>query len=90
MDELMKVLEELFDSTDIEVIDDYFQNSPLVDRAESLCCDQLITVHGDCNWENIKTLRDNGYRVFAGEKDSFGWLTGCVQRIGDTKTFVYG
>ena len=90
MDELIRTLKELFNSTDIEVIEGCFQSSLLVDRAESLCCDQLITGHGDCNWENIKILRSSGYRVFPGEKDSFGWLTGCVQKIGDTRILVYG
>ena len=90
MDELMRTLKELFNSTDIEVIEDCFQSSPFVDRAESLCCDQLITADGGCNWSNIKVLRDYGYRIFAGERDSFGWLTGCVQRKGDNRILVYG
>lgn len=90
MDELMKALKELFSSTDIEVEDGYFQSGELVDRAEGLCCEQLIMASGGCNWTNIKVLRDNGYNVFAGERDSFGWLTGCVQKKGDYRILVYG
>ena len=34
---------------------------------------------GDPDWASIKVLEDKThYRVFAGEKDSFGWLTGCI------------
>ena len=48
----------------------------------------LITFGGGCNLDAIKTLREHGYRVFAGEKDSFGWLTGCIQtKVG---IIVYG
>lgn len=90
MNELMKALDELFNSKDVEVEDGYFKSGEIVDRAEELCCEQLITAKGGCDWENIKILRENGYRVFAGEKDSFGWLTGCVQRNGDNRILVYG
>ncbi len=90
MDELMKVLKELFNSTNIEVKYGYFQGGELVDRAEVLCCEQLITVNGGCNWTNIKVLHENGYNVFAGDKDSFGWLTGCVQKKGDNRILIYG
>lgn len=90
MDELMKALEKLFNCTEIEVENGYFQSGDLVERAEGLCCEQLITANGGCNWANIKTLHNNGYDVFAGEKDSFGWLTGCVQKKGDNRILVYG
>jgi hypothetical protein len=34
---------------------------------------------GDPDWTAIKVLEDRThYKVFAGEKDSFGWLTGCI------------
>lgn len=32
-----------------------------------------------CSW-----FMDNGYRVWAGEEDSFGWLSGCIQKITGT------
>ena len=90
MDELMKALEKLFNAENIETEGKYFQSCELVDHAEDLCDDYLITSNGDCNWSNIEILRNNGYRVFAGEKDSFGWLTGCVQKKGDNRILVYG
>ena len=34
---------------------------------------------GEPDWAAIKGLEEKThYRVFAGEKDSFGWLTGCI------------
>jgi len=49
------------------------------EEAAGLACELLITEGGGCNWGNIRVLRESGFRVFAGEKDSFGWLTGCIQ-----------
>lgn len=41
-----------------------------------------------CHWINHHRLEVHGFPVTCGEKDSFGWLTGCVE----TKhgIFVYG
>lgn len=68
----------------------YFKSSDTLDEVEELCNELLITESGSCNWDNINILRNHGYRVFAGEKDSFGWLTGCIQKIGDQRILVYG
>ena len=57
-------------------------------RMIGLCNDYLIDDDGTCNWRNIETLRQHGYRVYAGEKDSFGWLTGCVEKDG--RILVFG
>lgn len=40
--------------------------------------DVLISSGGRVNYKNKKELENNGYKVFPGEKDSFGWLTGCI------------
>lgn len=39
----------------------------------------LITKEGACRWENHEWLGEKGYSVFCGERDRFGWLTGCIQ-----------
>lgn len=54
-----------------------------------LCCDLLIK-EGHCNWSNIKKLKELGFDVYAGEKDSFGWLTGCVEYPDHERVVVYG
>jgi hypothetical protein len=53
--------------------------SELLVEIVQLCDELLITDDGACNWPNIMYLRHYGYRVYAGEQDSFGWLTGCIE-----------
>ena len=54
----------------------------------SIAAELLISPYGGCNWKNIDTVRNSGFAVFAGEKDSFGWLTGCIST--NKGIFVYG
>lgn len=96
MEELLKILEELYsaqNNSEVYEGDDraYFKTGDVTkEKAEGLCNDLLITENGACNWDNINLLRSNGYSVFAGERDSFGWLTGCVRKNGDSRILVYG
>lgn len=39
----------------------------------------LIDNNGQCAWDNHEILDDFGFHVFPGERDRFGWLTGCIQ-----------
>ena len=44
--------------------------------------DILITNGGQCNWEAMEYVMKNGnFRIYAGEKDSFGWLTGVIEPL---------
>ena len=97
MEELLETLERLYaeqNNAEVHPKDGwtYFKdNNELYQKVISLCCEHLITANGGCNWDNINILRNNGYRVFAGDRDSFGWLTGCVQKNNnDKRTVVYG
>lgn len=96
METLLKALEELYDIQDDSYVfeedgNTYFEcDNEIVYNVENLCAEKLIAKGGLCNWSNIRVLRDNGYRVFAGEKDGFGWLTGCVQKNGDPRILIYG
>jgi hypothetical protein len=95
METLLKVLEKLYSTQGDSGItdedgDSYFNDCDIKEEAEELCNEHLITKFGGCNWDNINILRNNGYLVFAGEKDSFGWLTGCVKKKGDRRVLVYG
>lgn len=56
--------------------DDYDERVKLVIE---LADDELITSEGKCNWRNHAILKGNGFPVTCGEKDSFGWLTGCIE-----------
>ena len=51
----------------------------LVKEAVNLADKVLITNGGKPNFDNINVIRENGFDVFPGEKDSFGWLTGCIR-----------
>lgn len=94
MDELLKVLEQLYAEKDNSYRGRdgscYFVDSELYNNAVALCDDYLITNGGQCNWENIWILRNNGYSVFPGDSDSFGWLTGCVRKNDDFRILVFG
>lgn len=95
MEEFLKVLEKLYSiqgNTEIGKYDgrEYFTECDIVEEAIDLCFEYLITEDGGCDWDNINILRNHGYYVFAGDKDSFGWLTGCVQKKGDRRILVYG
>lgn len=57
----------------------YPQYKDLIHKAIQYADDALITNDGKCDWEAIQMLKDEGYEVFAGEQDRWGWLTGCIQ-----------
>lgn len=93
MEQLLIALEKLYSDQDNIYQEDgwtSFNENKIYNDVVSLCDKYLITNVGQCNWDNIRVLRNNGYRVFAGEKDSFGWLTGCVQKNNDKRVVVYG
>ena len=93
MKELLTALEKLYDDqSNIYQEDGWtgFNENEMYNEVVGLCNEYLITNGGLCNWDNIRILRSNGYRVFPGEKDGFGWLTGCVQKKNDKRVIVYG
>jgi hypothetical protein len=51
----------------------------LIDEIEDEACVQLILSTGQPNFQAHRQLELSGYKVFAEEKDSFGWLTGCIR-----------
>jgi hypothetical protein len=55
------------------------KDEPILNRIHSLACDILIAPGGQCNWDNIDKVKKAGFDVFPGDKDGFGWLTGCIQ-----------
>lgn len=80
---------EIFELTSI--LRRYFKdpnNSELLEAAELECCGALITPQGGCNWGNIELIKKRGYNVYPGDRDSFGWLTGVVERGG--VKLIYG
>lgn len=94
MEEFLNHLEELFQREDVEMRDNiYFsENDELVSMIIGEANKILISCSGMVNAENIKVLRDKGYRVYPGEKDGFGWLTGCIAKSVNfkKKILVFG
>lgn len=60
--------------------DGYHHNlPPIIQDVEVLAGEYLITSQGRPNFDNINILKENGYNVYPGEKDSFSWVTGCIK-----------
>ena len=74
------------DETDIR----YAKTTPATEYCEEIANALLISNGGRCNWVNIKALHQYGFDVYAGEKDSFGWLTGCIGFPDGERVLVYG
>lgn len=64
----------------------------LIEEAESAADELLITDFGCVNHFAIRELKRAGFRVYAGETDDFGWLSGCIDiKVGEeVATLVYG
>lgn len=53
---------------------------PLIDEIEFIATRLLINDQGEPEFDEIDRLyKEFGYFVFPGERDSFGWVTGCIQ-----------
>ena len=50
-----------------------------IEEVSGLASDVLVGDEGQCLWDRHELLKGAGYNVFPGERDRFGWLTGCIQ-----------
>ena len=52
----------------------------------------LLIRNGDCDWEVINYLKKNGgFNIYAGERDSCGWLTGVIEHpSAPNRRILYG
>jgi hypothetical protein len=57
----------------------YDISHPLVIAAKFLANECLIGDDGHPIREKIDQVILNGYPIFAGDMDTFGWLTGCIE-----------
>lgn len=88
MKSLIELLDQLQDRTGILPSEDEPADEVL-DQVLDLADELLITNNGQPNYSVFPILNRYGYRVFAGERDGFGWLTGCIQK-GNGPTIVFG
>ena len=68
----------------------YAKTTPATEECEEMANALLIRMDGRCNWENIRKLGGYECSVYAGENDSFGWLTGCIAYPDGERVLVYG
>jgi hypothetical protein len=80
-DLLIKTLKEIETDGNIEP-NRYLNNNPngLIVEAETLANEVLVNESfTGVDYPIIKKMSENGYEVFPGERDSFGWVTGCIK-----------
>ena len=87
MDKLLDILKKI-DSGEYQVVTgidedgEYYiscLNNVRYEDLDSYACTSLITIDGQCNWDNINKVKKAGFDVYAGDIDSFGWLVGCIR-----------
>lgn len=86
----LKAIEACDDIKRADCLTDGYQDElhPLLQQAVNEADSELIDSRGGCNFMNHKVLRDHGFPVRCGERDSFGWLSGVIRtKKGD---IVYG
>jgi len=76
---ILKKMIELLKEVDLSDLPDNYDGFITNNEINNLACDALIDSNGRCIWENHEVLGEAGFQVFPGEKDRFGWLTGCIQ-----------
>jgi hypothetical protein len=64
----------------IQVINGHYDtNHPLVIATLHLANETLIGDDGHPDRENMDKVINNGFHIFPGEMDRFGWVTGCIE-----------
>ena len=74
--EILISLLQLIDQDENVDIDNHRHVHPLVEAVVYLATEHLTI---DNNYNNIQLLKNAGYKVYPGEQDSFGWLTGFIE-----------
>lgn len=72
---LVVALKMLESSSEPDNYNKYIQNEEI----SSLASYSLVGDEGECLWDNHEILEREGFPVFPGERDRFGWLSGCIQ-----------
>ncbi len=78
----LRMLEESDIPTIAEHEDVFLQHEDheLVGQIEGLATTLFIDEKGSPRFEDMDTLwHEHGFFVFPGERDQFGWLTGCIR-----------
>ena len=78
-------LKELFDAEEefYIVVDEEYNAIEYNDTANRLsgeACKYLICSDGRVNYHNRAKIENEGFKIYPGDKDSFGWLVGVIER----------
>ena len=88
LSEFIQLLKKINSDASIKVEYNCYDNyHPDVIEASNLANECLISEEGYPDMDNIEILNAYGFRVFPGEVDRFGWLTGCIQLSRGTIVF---
>ena len=95
IEEMTKLMDTVFSDTSLHERGDdgilYIKTDD--DRVQQLLnyLDDLIIVpNGSVNYQNIQRVNQYGYRIYPGERDSFGWITGCVRKGHNGPILLFG
>lgn len=62
----------------------------IVTEVEYLCLDLFISDDGTPNYKNIREIRNQGFKVYPTESDSFGWLMAACEKVSTGSIIYFG
>ena len=92
--ELADQLDILYKTEGLPTVNDCFDSSKseLVSKMSNLAYSVLTEdgIYSFVPYTYRAEMRKYGYRVYAGDQDSFGWLVGCVRKEDSDITLTFG
>ena len=77
---LIHLLRYINNNDTIEVVAGHYdRNNPLVSATIYLANEILIGEDGHPDRMNMDKVIQKGFRIFPGEVDRYGWVTGCIE-----------
>jgi len=77
---LILLLKQIDSDSTIEVNNDRYKNTnPLVNAAIYMANEYLIGDDGHPSRKAMDYVIVNGFHIFPGEQDRFGWISGCIE-----------
>lgn len=64
------------------------RDNDIIKELEDLAIELFVTFDGHPNYAMIAAVKKESLHVFPGDKDSFGWLTGCVKLYGQNHAIL--
>lgn len=96
MDQLLRDLQNFDnspkDSVKTEPDEDHFSEYiiEIPDELDTKLCNLISDDSRGIDGSAMNFLKKNGFSIFPGEKDSFGWLTACIRFPKLNAIYVFG